>query len=172
MSKKYTETEKLLYLKEYELCQNSIQKLESNIWQTGGIIGIGSVASLISIAFKVFDKSNVPATKYLCINMIFGTLIVLLVWIWWGMARRWWDIQHITILRMKHIEEMLNFGQINYIKYKDTMFPDPAIKDYLNSILQGNQIKEIDDKFPYAYKRGVQKWLQYMLVLITSSWVF
>jgi len=101
--------EKLL-LEEYKLCQDSTKKIESTIWQTGGLLGLGSLGSFVALTV---GKAIQPA------SLLVGLFIVIILCIWWRMAKRWWDIQHTTFIRITHLEEKLDFFQTRYIRYRD-----------------------------------------------------
>ena len=105
-------TEKLL--EEYKLCQNKTEKLEDTIWKTSGAIGFGSLGAFLVI----FQRQN-PQWQTV---LILGFLVSATSLIWWFMAKRWWDIQHTTFLRMRQLEEKLHFYQVSYIYHKDGKF--------------------------------------------------
>jgi hypothetical protein len=48
-----------------------------------------------------------------------GVLVNVAACIWWHMARRWWSIQHVKFLRMRHIEESIGLYQTRYLRYLD-----------------------------------------------------
>src|SRR5262245_46466370 len=75
--------------REYEICQKAAQTLESIIWQTSGVIGIGSIGTLVLVVNRP-DKDQ-PSWR---VALIIGLSIFLLSIIWLFMARRWWSIQH------------------------------------------------------------------------------
>ena len=100
-----------LLLKEYELCQASAQRLESTIWQTFAVIGVVSIATLVAVA---------KAPPDIVVAVIVGVFVIGTTFVWWFMARRWWSIQHATILRMRHIEECIgSLYQMRYVHYLD-----------------------------------------------------
>jgi hypothetical protein len=108
-----TRRDKLL-LKEYELCQNAAQSLESTIWQTSAVIGIGSLGSLALVAKERLNW--LPA-------VIIGFVAIFASCTWWRMARRWWSIQHTKFYRMRHIERDIDFYQVRYLDYLDALEP-------------------------------------------------
>ncbi len=102
-------------LKEYELCQNSAQSLETPIWQTSAAIGIGSIGSLILVATAERPLPLIP-------TIIIGAFVCLGSYMWLFIAKRWWSIQHTNYLRMRHIEEDLKvICQTRYIEYRDIL---------------------------------------------------
>ena len=121
------------FLKEYELCQQSVERLDSNIWKTSGFMGIGVIGTLVLLFSKIQILDNI----------LLGWLIIALVVIWWSMSKRWWDIQHIIFLRMSHIEEILGFRQIKYIRYKDRVL-EPGSRQILLREVTIEQLRELN----------------------------
>jgi hypothetical protein len=100
-------------LKEYELCQNAAQSLESPIWQSGAAVGLGSIAFFISSVDKIDKTKN-------CHPIVFiGLFVILANIVWFLMARRWWSIQQANYLRMSHIEQELKIRKLQYLTYLD-----------------------------------------------------
>ena len=153
------EDNKSFLFKEYELCQNSTQKIEDNIWKTFSAIGIIAVGPLTIISTTEISKISV------LLILISGFFVVSTTWIWWGMASRWWDIQHITFGRMSDIENELKcIYQIRYIKYKDGQL------DVNESSLSAEQKLDLQMDSEIK-KKGVQKSLGYFPLLITIVWI-
>ncbi len=151
------------YIKEYELCQDTTQKIESTIWKTSTAMGIGSIGPLILFMTRSIKPDWQSVT-------IVGLLIFFSSIIWWFMARRWWDIQHVTFLRMKHLEEKLGFYQTRYIYYKDGKLEDIKPNDLTTDQLEqlkGDFKSKGNIQFPL---RGVQKWLKLFPWFILISW--
>jgi hypothetical protein len=124
---------KALLLEEYKLCQESVQKIESSIWTTSGIIGIGTLGTLILALQQIIPKQildNTGKSSELGAGFLFSAIIIgvatAAVWIWWGMAQRWWRIQHSTLRRIRHIEQDLGMYQKHYIDYRDYSLPKHA----------------------------------------------
>lgn len=162
------ENDELLF-EEYKLCQESTQKLESTIWQTSGVIGIGSIGSFIYLAVRQTKNVNTP--------LVFaaGSVIVLTVWIWWNIALRWWDIQHAIFLRMGDIEENLKYiFQKRYVNFmdgtRDVFSIDPEYLGFGDSE-HGEARKGQLGKNPKFARRGVQGSLKWFPLLITSAWL-
>ncbi len=146
-------------LKEYELCQDHTKHIENNIWATSSIIGLGSMTSLLLSNLKDIDRFSV---------VLIGVFLVIAVWIWWGAAKRWWDIQHATFMRMRHIEEEIHLYQMRYIEY----FNEPVGKRR-NEILKGlkdERIKFLSEQFPDFHEKGVQSNLKWLPLLIRVIW--
>jgi len=150
------------FLEEYKLCQNTTARLEDTIWKTTGAIGFGSSGAFILV---IFQKEK-PEWQTI---LILGFLVSLMSLIWWFMAKRWWDIQHGTFLRMKHLEKELHFYQVNYIYHRDGKFdlePDGLA-------LSQSHIDELnDDCDRKCHLRGVQSWLRLLpYFVIPFSWL-
>ena len=155
-----------LLLEEYKLCQESTQKLESTIWQTSGVIGIGSIGSFIYLAVRQTEKINT------LLVFAAGCVIVLTVWIWWNISLRWWDIQHAIFLRMGDIEENLKYlFQKRYVNFRDgtrnVFWIDPKYLGY-GDPARGNANLTKNPKFA---RRGVQGSLKWFPLLITGAWL-
>lgn len=110
-----TEERKSHLLKEYELCQDAAQSLESTIWQTGAAIGLGSIGTIVLAA-------NVGIDWF--VGLIVGSAIIASTVVWWYMARRWWSIQQTKYCRMLDIEHAIGLYQTRYLKYLDELL-DP-----------------------------------------------
>lgn len=147
--------------KEYELCQNSTQNIESKIWKTSGIIGIATLATTSYLA-----KTEIKTSEGAVLICAIGAIIILVLWIWWGMAKRWWDIQHIIFMRMRHIEEDLGIFQYRYISFIDGKLD---IKDAKDANLSNDRINKLKKDNKVA-ERGVQKTLKYFPLSLSFSW--
>ena len=96
-------------MKEYELCQQSAQAIGSRIWQVSSLPGLGSVAGIVLVA-----GADNPGLA------VFPAAIVLVGagFLWWGLAQRWWSVQHVRFTRMIEIERILQrAGQASYVQY-------------------------------------------------------
>lgn len=129
-----------ILLKEYEWCRNTIQNLESLIWQTSAVIGIGSISTFILIANHTAQEH--PPWQ---VALIIGTLVSIASCIWLRMAKRWWSIQHACFLRMRHIEKELKLFQQRYVHFLDNPDGDKSW-DLKNSGLPEDQKQEIKDR--------------------------
>ncbi|MBW8003673.1 MAG: hypothetical protein FVQ80_16960 [Planctomycetes bacterium] len=158
-------------IEEYKLCQQKTQHLESMIWKTSGIIGIGSLSALIYFAKQAVDEAGKPQER---LFLFFGAIVVITVWIWWFMAKRWWDIQHWTFERMRDIEEdLIAFFQIRYIDFKDG-YRSPCL--VINELGNGDNVigkkrankLKVDHRFKKRRVQGTVKWFLWM---ITAVWL-
>ena len=101
--------------KEYQICLQQVEHLESNIWRTAGLLGIGSVAGLISIMGRD-ARSRAPLSTILVVAIL--AITVSLVWL--RFARRWSSVQHVKINWMTKIEEEIGFRQNKLVAERDT----------------------------------------------------
>lgn len=151
--------------REYESCQKAAQNLESVIWRTSGVIGIGSVGTLILVA----NRAGNEQPPWFIVTII-GLFIFLLSIIWWFMARRYWSIQHALFMRMRHIEKRLGIHATRYLQYLD----DPSTLS--GSGLSATEVKELKDRAekrgPFAphQRRGVQSVLWLLPVITLIVW--
>ncbi|MHB1418074.1 MAG: hypothetical protein ACYCX4_00580, partial [Bacillota bacterium] len=156
-------------LKEYEMCHDRVKNLESTIWITSGVIGIGSIGSLISI----MEKAGAIKT------LVLGVFVIIWVWIWWFIAKRWWDIQHTTFMRMRHIENELGLFQQRYIRYLDQNGDEEQEKCYeenlenLNYKYLGeiNYRMEYDNQYKNFHKGKVKGAIICLPRSVTIIWV-
>lgn len=153
-------TEKLL--EEYKLCQNKTQQLEDTIWKTSGAIGFSALGTFV----VAISQREQPEWQTI---LVLGFLVSALSLIWWFMAKRWWDIQHATFLRMKHLEEELDFYQVHYIYHRDGTFDMQPEGPRLSR----SRIDELNGKKdPKCHLRGVQQWLRLLPYwIIPISWL-
>ncbi len=159
MPNKNGKIDKEMITKEYLSCQETTQKIETTIWSTSTAIGIGSLAPLIALMLTEKIES-IPA-------LIIGLLVTFISSIWYSMATRWWDIQHTTFLRMKHLEEILGLYQVRYIYYRDGKIDlepnETTLKKQFIYELKGHQTTKF-------HLRGVKKWLRLLPWFISISW--
>ena len=110
-------------LEEYKLCQQSMHEKDRSIWTTFGFLGAGTLAS-----FAILVRDPNPTALGAILAGIVG---IAASWIWWVIAKRWWQLEHTDLLRMRHIEETLaaRFGSPLRIGYGDTRdgFSLPAL---------------------------------------------
>jgi hypothetical protein len=146
-----------MLIKEYELCQQSVQQKDSSIWQTFSILGVAYSAGLAIL----------PQTKYgPGVAAAIGVLVVASVWIWWSMANRWWDLQHSELQRMRDIEEDVKvLYRVRYVAFRD---------GYLNVEKSGLDEKRWSylRENPTFKKRGVKKALRFFPIAVTVVWSF
>jgi hypothetical protein len=156
-----TDHDKFL-LKEYELCQDHVKHLDLNIWTTASIVGLGSIGSL---ALPVSSRIGLPELYAIAI------LVITVAWIWWAMASRWWDVQHASLIRMKHIEEELHLFRNRYIAFLD--FPKDKRKDQTNTInrLSGEHIAELLSFAPDFHKGQVKGSIAVLPKAVTAIWI-
>jgi hypothetical protein len=128
-------------LEEYKLCQDRAEKIESRIWKTSGVIGIGSLGGLLALAGKGPDL----------VAGISGAVLIFATWIWWGMANRWWDLQQIIFSRMRCIELDLNIYPTRYIRFLDLISEAKEIRESAGKLSIG-----VQKKFDVA-KRKIRK---------------
>ena len=155
MSMQYNEL-----LEEYKIASQKEMNLERNIWESAGVVGIGSIASIV-INASMPDVFSV---------FLLGAFSVSLVWIWWFMAKRWWDIQHVILLRKQHIEDATNMKLETYIKFCDREYKESNIKGLTKK--NHEELEEIRDKDNGEFaKRGVQKSLRWFPRVVTAIWL-
>lgn len=100
----YQQIEEERLLKEYQICLEQASRLESNIWQTAGLLGIGSIVGLISL---IGDGTLAPFGAVL-VAAVFAINVSL---VWLRFTRRWGSIQTLKFERMSEIERKIDFKQ-------------------------------------------------------------
>ncbi len=88
------------------------------------------------------------------------------------MANRWWDIQHVTFMRMRHIERTMHLYRNRYITYLDSRLSRRDLK--IISGLAENEKQDLQEAFPHFYKgqvRGVMKWLPLVITIIWLAYI-
>jgi len=96
--------------KEYQICHEHVFQLESYIWQTAMLFGVGSAISLVSLASQRPDWVKTLVATILAINISL---------VWWRFARRWWSIQHLKLERMHEIDQQIRFRQSVLVEERD-----------------------------------------------------
>jgi hypothetical protein len=87
----------------YRIYNDQVSRLESYIWQTATLLGIGSAVGLVLLADK-YEKTPTYLGK-VTIAAVFAINASL---VWWRFARRWWSIQHLKFERMDEIERRID----------------------------------------------------------------
>ncbi len=147
-----------LHLEEYKLCQDTVKHLESLIWRTSSIIGLGLLGSFIAIATGLGKDSLGIGTL-----ILLAAVVIASCWIWWMMSLKWWDIQHTTIYRMRDLEIELDFYQKRYIDFRDGYMQVPVS-------FRSDQKEVLQYTHKFA-KRGIQKSLKWFPILMTTAWL-
>lgn len=100
--------------------------------------------------------------------LIIGLLVFSISLIWWEMAKRWWDVQHVTFLRMRHLEEELHYYQTRYIYHKDGKGDLEA-----NGItISQPQVDELNKSGSKTFHlEGVRAWLWLLPWIVFFSWI-
>lgn len=100
----------------YKVLDEQTSRLESYIWQTAGLLSIGSAVGLVALA-------NESAKVKPNVVVIAATFTISVSLIWWRFARRWWSIQHLTFDQMdkikRQIDEGLRLGHSDSVRERD-----------------------------------------------------
>lgn len=100
--------------KEYQVCLQQVERLESNIWYTAGLLGIGSTAGFIFVVGKD-AHSRAPLGTILVVAILAITMSL----VWLRFARRWSSIQHVKFKWMAEIEKEIGFCQSKLVAERD-----------------------------------------------------
>lgn len=148
---------------EYKIACTQVERLENTIWNSASIVGIGNIASfLISV--------NIDTNHNFITFLEIGFLSTALTWVWWNIIKRWWDIQHTIILRMRHIEKRTKLRIDTYIGIRDDTV-DPWLFDITKKELGESDFAELLMHDPKFKKRGVRKATRFIPYTVTFTWV-
>jgi hypothetical protein len=161
----------------YKTYNEQAFRLESHIWQTALLFGIGSAVGLFSLVNKIGTTTNEAI-----IAAIFAINASL---IWWRFSKRWWSIQHLKLDQMDEIEQclikkmMLRQGltvcerdkeakqQVKYMREKGNLRQRFFSLQY--SIPPGIKAKESQKSNNYEY-RGNQPVVKLLIVTNFILW--
>ncbi|MBI4456678.1 MAG: hypothetical protein HY644_12360 [Acidobacteria bacterium] len=87
----------------YRIYNDQVSRLESYIWQTATLLGIGSAVGLVSLADKYENT-----TAYLGKVTMAAVFTINASLVWWRFAKRWWSIQHLKLERIDEIERRID----------------------------------------------------------------
>jgi hypothetical protein len=146
-------------IKEYELCWEHVKQLDTNIWTTSGVIGLGSLVTFFTVGMTSQNE---------IIGICIGLLAISIIWIWWKISGRWWDIQHAIILRMIDIEEDIGYFQNRIVSYLDNSM-DIRKKEKLFG-LNESRIAKFNKSFPKFYKGSVRGTIGLLPIIISILW--
>jgi len=172
MAKQITRPSTEVLLKEYEVCQSSIESLAANVWQTSTVIGLASVGTLALVA-----TTNPPFLASLLVGVfsMLGTLV------WWKLAYRLWSVRDAKIVRMRHIEEDLAVaGQGHYVAFMDELYSRRPRRKVFHD---DHRILEMAKKFnipedrarqlsQVEYQRkGPKDWIRIFIYAMPATWL-
>jgi hypothetical protein len=103
--------------KEYQICREEAARLESHIWQTALVFGIGSAAGLaltLPLAGRVPPLHHARLAVAIVTAFVINTSLV-----WWRFVRRWRSIQALKYQRMNELEVELGFRQNRLVNEAD-----------------------------------------------------
>ncbi len=155
-------------LKEYEFSQSTAEHMESTIWQSSAVIGLGLIGSFLLIALR--GEASQPPWYVAC---LIGPTVFILSGIWWLVARRWWSVQHAVFMRMRHIEKRLGMHSLNYVRYLDNaeLMPKSGLNQAEESELNERREKDIFLHIRDHQKRGVQEFIWIFPPLLLIVWL-
>ena len=165
-------------LKEYELCHQTAQRCETSIWSTGTIFGVAAIGSFALVVGRDIDIRSL---------FFLGLISSAILFFWWRMSIRWWNVQHTTFDRMRHIEEQLGIFQVRYVYHRDAkitirpedlasegQFAEKHAKELDHLTTSSPNEKEIRDARRTARKylsAGVKKYIDILPFAFISAWL-
>jgi hypothetical protein len=152
--------------KEHKACQNAALSLESPIWQTSSVIGIGLIGTLLLVANHAAKEQ--PPWQ---VAAVIGLYTSVASFIWWFMARRWWSIQHAMFIRMRYIEEALGVYSVRYVHYLDnpsTLSRSGLPKDEVEELRKRTEKRGLLP--PSHQRRGIQAILWLFPIMNLVVW--
>jgi hypothetical protein len=172
MAKRTTHPSTEVLLKEYEVCQSSIESLAANVWQTSAVIGLASVGTLALVA-----TTNPPVLA----SLFVGMFSILGMMVWWRLAYRLWSVRDAKIVRMQHIEEDLAVaGQCHYVAFMDELYNQRPRRKVLHD---AHRIQELAKKFKIPEERarhlarveyqrkGPKDWIRIFIYAMPATWL-
>jgi hypothetical protein len=93
-----------LAVAEIQLCQDHVTTSSQRVWQSGGIILAGAMATL-ALMLQISESDFAAAV----ITTLFAAGAIAVLWIWLQLIQREHELQHASIERMREIESALGF---------------------------------------------------------------
>jgi len=135
-------------IEEYKICDLTVSRLDSLIWQMASIL---FPITLAGLAYFGVNPSHTTSELFTLVTIAIGSSILLLNW--WLLSRHWASYQKVTIYRMREIE--LEIGAWLY-RYTNFVRLEKKDRDYrikiTTNIEEQNRLKKLNDffgKFPY-----------------------
>lgn len=132
-------------LEEYRICRDSSHRLESNVYRTATIFGIGSAAAIavVTQGFGVLATAQEISPIDRLLTVTLATALALAGWFtWWRMAERWRSVSWAMIVRMQHIERSTGLRANLYVR---------ALDDY-REMQEGDQ-SEFERRVQFVHNR-------------------
>lgn len=172
---------------EYKICYEHAYKLESLIWQTASIFGVGSLAGFGLLANIKF-KSDLD---FFVLTLIISTLAISVSYTWIRFVRRWGSIEGKKFDRLQEIEKDIIVGFRNNLiidewdkKTKSYRKSQCCLKkffryipDYIEEMTPENLKKLLEDKKElenykkYEY-RSIASMSVFLPYISISLWIF
>lgn len=139
-------------LKEYELCQMSVNHQDNMAWVIGSIFIVQSFAGLYFMA----------TIERFIIATLIGFFSTILLWLWYFIYKRWTSFVEVSHYRMHEIEKELDLWKNRYINFLDSgTYPDfdTKSKEKLDKLFSALAKKH--------WQRSLHKNVKWMVILTT-----
>ncbi len=148
---------------EYRICFDHANKLETNIWTTAGIFGIGSAVGFIAVA----ARSDLASSNYSLAAVLAAFFSIIISMVWLRFVKRWRSVQSLQFERMDELEKQMGYKRntvINTMDEKAMLYRKRSpwyrtIFHYIPRSIRGIDKKEFD--IIQNNKTAEQKLFQY-----------
>jgi hypothetical protein len=165
----HLEPKKEHQLEEYKVCHEATSDLSDQIWRTAAIFTVGSITGILLLA----RDSTIPDDLAPWLLPVASVFAIGILFTWWRFARRWWSVQQVMFLRMRHIEYQLGLSASRYVEYLNQMkrcetlalqLPEQYKEDF------EEELKNLSKRRTYEH-RGIQPMMEFAIVVNAAAWV-
>ncbi|MEK6575284.1 MAG: hypothetical protein AABZ58_13335 [Chloroflexota bacterium] len=156
-------------LEEYKLCQQKATDIADNIWKTALILGVGSVAGIITTS----GTDAIPNELKPWLSIIVGLFAIGILLAWTRFARRWWSIEQAMFRRMEHIERQSQLRSNLYVGYLDNRieFTEKAEEATIDRpFLKQELIHDFRNLRANYERRGIRPMTQFIVEINIVAW--
>jgi len=154
-------------LKEYELCDAQIGRLDSLIWQTASLI---FPISLAGFAYFGISSIHAPDRFFSLLAVALGSITLILIW--YLLSRMWFRFQSIAFYRMVEIEDEIGFmWRFRYSSFLG--IPNRQRKKTLDQISEEKQsrFKKLETRIGEFRRIGIRPAAMYVTLIFIIGWL-
>ena len=151
-------------IEEYKFCHEKAIKMEDNIWTTASIFAIGSIVGIATLSNDNVIRLNPH------LSVVVGLLAIGALLTWRRFARRWWSIQGVMLIRMKEIEELLDFNINLYVKLCDDEQKEKEKEGFFTNIKNiFINLKKLS--YDDHERHGIRPMVSFYIIVNILAWV-
>lgn len=157
-------------LKEYEVCQQHINTLGTQNWQSASIF---LLVNALILAF-VFSMKTHDRDSFMLV-LITGVMVSLIFYLWRSWIKRQQFVQVMAYQRMREIEQELGLWKNWYVCIFDKLQSKELEESRLNSFSKENssRIRQLRDYYKCEYAKAAgYTGLKWIAIIIMVSWLF